>query len=56
MLLLHGREDMTFPAQLAVRAAAALPSAEACVLEGAGHVAHVDQPADWLSALEAFLR
>ena len=56
MLLLHGREDMTFPAQLAVRAAAALPSAEACVLAGAGHMAHVDQPADWLSALEAFLR
>jgi pimeloyl-ACP methyl ester carboxylesterase len=56
LLLLQGRQDMTFPAELAVRAAAALPTARACLLEAAGHMAHVDQPEAWLSALEAFLR
>lgn len=55
LLLLHGRQDMTFPAVLAEQAAAKLPRARAVVLEEAGHMAHVDQPRAWLAALTDFL-
>jgi pimeloyl-ACP methyl ester carboxylesterase len=55
VLLLHGAQDMTFPAGLAVRAAAAIPAATAVVLEDAGHMAHVDRPGPWLDALAGFL-
>lgn len=55
MLFLHGRQDMVFPVAFAERAAAELPGARAVVLEGAGHMAHVDRPGAWLRALSAFL-
>ncbi|GAA1459396.1 alpha/beta hydrolase [Nocardiopsis exhalans] len=55
LLFLHGREDMTFPASFAERATEFLPTAEAVVLEGAGHMAHVDRAEAWLDALDAFL-
>jgi len=55
VLLLHGREDMTFPAQLAHDAATHIPSARAVVLDEAGHMAHIDQPHRWLTALAEFL-
>jgi pimeloyl-ACP methyl ester carboxylesterase len=55
ILLLHGRQDMTFPAQLAESAANLIPSARAVILDDAGHMAHIDQPALWLDALAAFL-
>ncbi|GAA1090898.1 alpha/beta fold hydrolase [Nocardiopsis metallicus] len=55
LLFLHGREDMTFPASFAERAAEFLPTAEAVVLEGAGHMAHLDRAEAWLGALDAFL-
>jgi pimeloyl-ACP methyl ester carboxylesterase len=55
ILLLHGRQDLTFPAKLAEQTAAALPAARAVILQDAGHMAHVDQPAAWLAALSEFL-
>src|SRR3984885_8536623 len=55
MLLLHGRQDMTFPAALAQQAAALIPAARAVILSGAGHMTHVDQPEQWIAALGAFL-
>ena len=55
VLLLHGRQDMTFPAALADVTAAAMPAARAVVLDDAGHMAHVDQPDRWLAAVEDFL-
>lgn len=55
ILLLHGRQDMTFPARLAEQSAAAIPQAHAVVLDQAGHMAHVDQPDAWLDAVTAFL-
>jgi pimeloyl-ACP methyl ester carboxylesterase len=55
ILLLHGRQDMTFPAELAEQAAAEIPAARVTVLDGAGHLAHIDRPAAWLAALAAFL-
>lgn len=55
ILLLQGRQDMTFPAGLADVTAAALPAARVRVLDEAGHMAHVDQPGRWLAAVEDFL-
>ncbi|MEV8455550.1 alpha/beta hydrolase [Streptomyces sp. NPDC052095] len=55
LLLLHGRQDMTFPAELADQAAALIPSARTVVLDEAGHMAHVDQPHSWLTAITDFL-
>ena len=55
VLLLHGRHDLTFPAELAEETQARLPSARAVVLDEAGHMAHVDQPRQWLDALVDFL-
>jgi pimeloyl-ACP methyl ester carboxylesterase len=56
LFLLHGRQDMTFPVGLVEPTLRAIPSASACVIEEAGHMAHVDQPDEWLGALAAFLR
>jgi pimeloyl-ACP methyl ester carboxylesterase len=55
LLLLHGRQDMGFPAYLADEAATRIPSARAVVLDEAGHMAHIDQPHLWLTALADFL-
>ncbi|SPL95498.1 3-Oxoadipate enol-lactone hydrolase/4-carboxymuconolactone decarboxylase [[Actinomadura] parvosata subsp. kistnae] len=54
--MLHGRQDMTFPAALAERAARLIPYARAAILDEAGHMAHVDQPGPWLEAVSGFLR
>lgn len=55
ILLLCGRQDMTFPVSLAERAAALLPAARSVVVDEAGHMAHIDQPAAWLAAIADFL-
>ncbi|MDX6239369.1 MAG: hypothetical protein QOG10_4184 [Kribbellaceae bacterium] len=55
MLLLQGRQDMTFPVELADQVAALIPSATTAILEEAGHMAHIDQPAASLAAVAAFL-
>jgi pimeloyl-ACP methyl ester carboxylesterase len=54
-LLLHGERDMIFPAALAFRAQAEIPTARAVVLPSAAHMAHIDQPAAWLAAVARFL-
>lgn len=55
VLFLHGQYDMRFPAAGAAQAAAALPGSTLAVVPEAGHMAHVDQPTEWLNHLEAFL-
>ncbi|MGY5045432.1 alpha/beta hydrolase, partial [Streptomyces sp. 900105755] len=55
MLLLHGRQDMTFPAALVEPTVKLIPTARASVIEEAGHMTHIDQPGAWLKALENFL-
>jgi pimeloyl-ACP methyl ester carboxylesterase len=55
VLLLQGLHDRTFPAGLVARTLARVPCAQAVVIEGAGHMAHVDQPEQWLHAVEKFL-
>ncbi|MFB9908590.1 alpha/beta fold hydrolase [Allokutzneria oryzae] len=51
LLLLHGRQDTTFPAELVDQALRLIPAARAVVLDEAGHMAHVDQPKRWLDAV-----
>lgn len=55
LLLLHGRQDMTFPAALVEATTALIPTARGVVLDEAGHMAHIDQPDVWLSAVRTFL-
>ncbi|MEV6415329.1 alpha/beta hydrolase [Kribbella sp. NPDC051718] len=55
ILLLQGRQDMTFPAHLATEAATAIPTARAAILDEAGHMTHIDQPDAWLTAIRNFL-
>lgn len=55
ILLLHGRQDMTFPAALAQEAGRQIPRAQCVLLDDAGHMAHVDQPTRWLAAVRDFL-
>jgi pimeloyl-ACP methyl ester carboxylesterase len=55
MLLLHGRHDMTIPATLAEQGAALIPTARAVIVQDAGHMAHVDQPGQWITAVSGFL-
>jgi pimeloyl-ACP methyl ester carboxylesterase len=55
LLLLHGRQDMTFPVALVEDTTKVIPSARAVVIEEAGHMAHVDQPRAWLDAVADFL-
>ncbi|WP_199742464.1 alpha/beta fold hydrolase [Streptomyces triticirhizae] len=46
---------MVFPAGLARDAALRIPTAHAVILDEAGHMAHIDQPAAWLAAVRAHL-
>jgi pimeloyl-ACP methyl ester carboxylesterase len=55
ILLLHGRQDMTFPVALVEPTTELIPTATSVVLDDAGHMAHVDQPEAWLAAVRAFL-
>jgi pimeloyl-ACP methyl ester carboxylesterase len=55
ILLLHGRQDMTFPVSLVEATTALIPTARGAVIEDAGHMTHVDEPEPWLAAIRTFL-
>jgi pimeloyl-ACP methyl ester carboxylesterase len=55
VLLIQGRHDGRFPAAHALEAADRLPAAQAVVINDAAHMAHIDQPHAWLSAITTFL-
>lgn len=55
VLLLHGRQDMTFPVSLVEPTLDLIPRASAVVLDDAGHMLHVDQPEGYLRAVREFL-
>jgi pimeloyl-ACP methyl ester carboxylesterase len=46
---------MIFSAPLAAKAAARIPRARAVILDEAGHMAHIDQPEQWLTSVADFL-
>ena len=55
VLLLHGRQDMTFPVGLVGPTLELIPRASAVVLDDAGHMLHVDEPDGYLRAVREFL-
>ncbi|WP_434440457.1 alpha/beta fold hydrolase [Lentzea sp. E54] len=55
VLLLHGRQDMTFPVSLVEPTLELIPRARAVVVENAGHMLHVDEPEGYLRAVREFL-
>lgn len=55
ILLLHGRQDMTFPVSLVAPTLELIPTARAAVIDDAGHMTHIDQPEAWIAALRDFL-
>jgi pimeloyl-ACP methyl ester carboxylesterase len=46
---------MTVPVALAVTAARQIHNARVAAIDGAGHMTHIDQPVEWIRALESFL-
>ncbi|WP_156960527.1 alpha/beta fold hydrolase [Amycolatopsis taiwanensis] len=46
---------MTFPVALVEQTTTLIPAAHAVILDGAGHMAHIDQPARWITAVAEFL-
>lgn len=55
ILILHGRQDMSFPVQVAERLHQAVPSSRLRVIQEAGHMAQFDQPTAWADAIVDFL-
>lgn len=55
ILFLHGSHDTTAPVCLAARAAGQIAGARVAVIDGAGHMTHVDEPGQWMAAIEGFL-
>jgi len=56
ILVLHGERDGQFPIASARRLTQEVPSARLVELPGAGHMAHIDVPAEWNAAISAFLK
>jgi 3-oxoadipate enol-lactonase len=54
-LVLAGSKDPNAPAAGTERMAARIPGAQFTLLEGAGHLAHLEQPERFNAAIEAFL-
>ena len=55
-LVLAGSKDPNAPAAGMARMAERIPGAQFVVLDGAGHLAHLEQPARFNAALDAFLQ
>lgn len=55
-LVLAGGDDSTAPPQVMERMAKEIPGADYVVLEGCGHLGPMDQPDEFNSALEGFLK
>jgi pimeloyl-ACP methyl ester carboxylesterase len=55
LLLLQGVHDATFPVELVERTLRVMTNARAVVIPDAGHMAHIDDPCEWLQAVAAFL-
>jgi pimeloyl-ACP methyl ester carboxylesterase len=55
-LILHGDKDSAVPVRHAERHARAMPNARTMILEGAGHIPHVEQPARVNHLILDFLR
>jgi pimeloyl-ACP methyl ester carboxylesterase len=55
LLILHGRQDMGFPVQLAERLHRAVPGSRLEVIDDAAHLCHFEQPELWSMIIHRFL-
>jgi pimeloyl-ACP methyl ester carboxylesterase len=55
VLILHGAQEMSFPVEVARRLHAEVPASTLVEIPDAAHMAHFDNPAEWLGAVRAFL-
>ena len=55
VLILHGAREMSFPVEVARRLHAEVPASTLAEIPDAAHMAHFDNPAEWLAAARAFL-
>jgi pimeloyl-ACP methyl ester carboxylesterase len=55
VLILHGAREMTFPVEVARRLHAEVPASTLVEIPGAAHMAHFDNPAEWLATARTFL-
>lgn len=55
-LLVSGRDDLMVPTGQVQKTAALLPGARHVVIEGSGHLSHLEQPAAFYPHLEEFIR
>ncbi len=54
-LILHGENDMRFPSSVAVRLKERLTDAKLNLIDGVGHLAHIEQTAAWNGAVLSFV-
>ena len=54
-LVMCGADDVVTPPSLSERLAAAIPAAELVLIEGAGHLANIEQPDQFNAALDRFM-
>ncbi len=54
-LVMAGRDDFLFPPEHQVELAAGIPNARLRIIEGAGHNAHSEQPAEVMEAVRDFI-
>ena len=55
-LLLWGREDVRSPIRIARQFQKAIPRAQLCIIDGAGHLSQLEQPEQVNDAVRAFCR
>lgn len=55
-LLVSGRDDLMVPTGAVAKTAALLPGSRHVVIEGSGHLSHLEQPEPFYTHLEEFLR
>jgi pimeloyl-ACP methyl ester carboxylesterase len=55
VLILHGAREMSFPIGVARRLHAELPASVLVEVPEAAHMAHFDNPEQWLAAIRGFL-
>jgi pimeloyl-ACP methyl ester carboxylesterase len=56
VLLVHAADDHYVPLDFALAAAGAHPAWQSVVLNAGGHYPHVSKPAEWLTAIDPWLR
>jgi pimeloyl-ACP methyl ester carboxylesterase len=56
MLVIRGAESQVYPDGATAHIARTAPKAERVLIEGAGHVPHLEAPEDFFTHVEAFVR